>query len=465
MSDENQIYKFFNGLTQAIGFDGMFGRGKAVQQTDTLVATLRNNLITNFRHTLAQAYAEIGLIQTITDIPVDDALRGGIDISSNELNEDDIKSLQNEMDRKDDMWCISQALKWNRLFGGSAIIILTENSAPDQPLTDKEIKKGEDIEFLSVDLWELYNGSYNEKEGDDLKTYNRKEVATYRFYNQTIDASRVIKFTGIEPPSFIRPRLKGWGLSVVESLIGGINQYLKSNNLAFEVLDEFKIDIFRIKNLATTLLSPGGDAKIRQRVQLANQEKNFKHAITLDSEDEYQQKQLSFSGVSEAMDGIRKQIASDMRMPMTKLFGISSAGFNSGEDDIENYNGMIESSIRTPYKNDILRIVKIRCMQLFGFIPEDLTIDFKPLRVMSGEQEENIKTQKFNRLLQAYQAGLIDTKEFREACNSDKLFAIRLQNDNDIEMSLSVKEISDGKYENPELENIELLETKKKESA
>ena len=31
----------------------------------------------------------------------------------------------------------------------------------------------------------------------------------------------------------------------------------------------------------------------------------------------------------------------NLKMPITKLFGISAAGFSSGEDDIENYNSMI----------------------------------------------------------------------------------------------------------------------------
>jgi hypothetical protein len=113
-------------------------------------------------------------------------------------------------------------------------------------------------------------------------------------------------------------------------------------------------------------------------------------------------------------------------MPLTKVFGISAAGFSSGEDDIENYNAMIESSIRQKLKYEVLKVVKVRCQLKFGFIPKDLRVSFKPLRILSAEQEENVKTQKFNRVLSAASSGQISAIEFREACNKDALLPIQL---------------------------------------
>jgi hypothetical protein len=238
-----------------------------------------------------------------------------------------------------------------------------------------------------------------------------------------------MRLKGITAPSFIRPRLRGWGFSVVEALIRSINQYLKATDLSFEVLDEFKLDIFKVKNLVNTLLSPNGDQEVRKRVALANWQKNYQNAMVMDSEDDYVQKQLSFAGLAEAMGQIRMQVASDMRMPLTKLFGISATGFNSGEDDIEVYNSMVESQVRNKIKYIILRVCEIKCQKLFGFIPDDLSVAFKPLRVLSAEQEETVKTQKFTRLIQAKERGEINTLEFRDACNKGNLFDITLDTD------------------------------------
>jgi len=181
-------------------------------------------------------------------------------------------------------------------------------------------------------------------------------------------------------------------------------------------------------------MSPNGREKTQQRIQMANYQKNFQNALVMDSEDDWDHKQLSFAGLAETMAGIRTQVAADMRMPITKLFGTSaSAGIgNTDQNDMENYNSMVESQVRNKAKYDVLRVCEIKCQKLFGFIPDDLSITFKPLRVLSAEQEENVKTQKFNRLAAAQSTGLLSNYEFREACNKGNLFDITLDNAGDV---------------------------------
>jgi phage-related protein (TIGR01555 family) len=399
-----------------------------LSQADTLFRANRWYLVSNMRQLLSEIYVEIGLVQTLVDVPVNDGLRGGVKFNSKQLDEEDIKKLTVKMDREQDLDVAGEAAKWNRLFGGAGIVIITEQE-PELPLNAEALKNGK-LEFRAVDMWELFWSKQDTS--DYAAVIDAKEIlspAHYDYYGVQLDHTRVMKLTGIKPPSFVRPRLRGWGVSIVEALIRSINQYLKATNLSFEVLDEFKLDIFKIKNLANTLATKQGAESVRQRVQLANYQKNYQNALTMDSEDDYIQKQLSFAGIAEAMSGIRLQIASDMRMPLTKIFGISASGFSSGEDDIENYNAMVESQVRGKLKWNILRMAELRCVQLFGFVPDDLDLEFKPLRVLGAEAEENVKTQKFNRVLQAKQAGLITSEEFRDAVNRDNLVPIQLAND------------------------------------
>lgn len=424
-----------NGLAEAVGFGfGGFPQGQGspfsepISDSATIFKNLRWYLVSNFRQVLSEAYVELGLVQTIVDIPVDDALRGGLDIKSKQLDESQVEELQISIDRDDDLAIIGQAMKWCRLFGGAGIIVLTDQD-PEEPLNLEAIGPDDRLEFRAVDMWELFYNKQN-TEGTDLSGEDER-FEHYNYYGKQIHKSRVMKLKGLTAPSFIRPRLRGWGFSVVEILVRSINQYLKATDLGFQVLDEFKLDVYKIKNLVNTLLSPNGQQAIQKRVQLANWQKNYQNAIVMDSEDDFDHKQLSFAGLAEAMNGIRMQVASDMRMPLTKLFGISAAGFNSGEDDIEVYNGMIEGQIRGKVKYPALRLVEIKCQKLFGFIPDDLSVDFKPLRVLSAEQEENVKTQKFARVFQARQAGELTTMEFRDACNKGQLFDVPLDTTDD----------------------------------
>lgn len=417
-----------NGLSEAIMGQGWGtpGWGTQLSQTDTLFKNNRWYLVSNMRQLISQCYVEHGLVQTVIDVPVDDAMRGGIEITSKQLSEDQIDQILNEIEREGDLMVVGQACKWNRLFGGAAIITITDQD-PTQPLVIEAIKEGSPLKFRAVDMWELFWSFQNTSDTSAVIDAHELTGNThYDYYGVQLHNTRVMRLIGIEAPSFVRPRLRGWGCSIMETLVRSINQYLKSNNLSFEILDEFKIDVYKIKDLASSALTTEGQANIQRRIQLANQQKNFQHAVTMDKEDDWDHKQLSFSGLAETMQGIRLQVAADMRMPLTKIFGTGAQGFNSGEDDIEVYNAMVESQVRAKIKYEILRIIELRCQRAFGMIPDDLKIDFKPLRVLSSEQEENVKTQKFARLLQAKQAGEISSQEFKEGCNRDKLLPIQL---------------------------------------
>lgn len=422
--------RYFNDLNSAIfGAGAPTYYGTQLSQVNTLFKNERWYLLSNMRQLLNEVYVEQGIVRNFIDVPVDDALRGGINILSKQLSPEEVKKLQTAVARKGILTkTIAQATKWNRLFGGAGILIITGQD-PKTPLDLSRVKKGEKIEYRPCDMWEFYYDKQLE-EGYEPILEDALEDASdpfYSYYGTKVHKSRVMKLTGLTAPSFIRPRLRGWGFSILESVVRPLNIYLKTANLVFEVLDEFKIDVFKIKNLTNSLLSSDGEAALHRRLQTANRNKNFLHSLVMDGEDDYIQKQLSFAGLADVAKENRIQLASELRMPLSKLFGIGAQGFNSGEDDIENYNTMIESDVRAKVKFDILTILELECMVQFGYVPEDLEIEFEPLRMLSSEQQENVKTQKFNRALMARQAAEITSEEFRDMCNKDNLLPITLE--------------------------------------
>jgi len=218
-------------------------------------------------------------------------------------------------------------------------------------------------------------------------------------------------------------------MSEVEKLVRSINSYFKNQNVVYELMDEAKIDIYKIKGMNNALSNSQGTAAISNRIQAANLIKNFNNALVMDTADEYEQKQMAFAGLSDLLKQIREGIASDLKMPVTKLFGISSAGFNSGEDDIENYNSMIESEIRAKVKFVLMDIIDLVCINLFGVEADDLRISFPELRMLKSDEAELVKNHQFNRAIQMYQVGLISADEMREAVNKAQLLPITVDKD------------------------------------
>jgi phage-related protein (TIGR01555 family) len=375
---------------------------------ETLYRNQRYTPLTINRILISYLYCEHGIIQTAIDQPVLDAFRGGVDIQSPELDNDDIQELQDLMKQVKVIPTAQQAAIWKRLFGGSGIIINVDVD-PTRPF---DAKATNELEFYCADRWELNGQS--------------RFVEKFNFYGVEIHSSRVITLVGKEPPSIIRPQLLGWGMSEVERMVRDLNAYLKNKNLVFELLDEAKVDVFHIDGFNNALATATGTEKIRRRVELAAQIKNYQNALVMDTKDTYDQKTLTFSGLPEMIKETRIGIACALKIPLTKLFGLSAAGFNSGEDDIENYNSMVESDIRTPMEPVLKTMISLCCMKLFGHIPQ-FNIKYKPLRMMSELDEENINKIRHDRMMDLYREGIINSEELAQALQHYKLIPIETQ--------------------------------------
>jgi uncharacterized protein len=366
------------------------------------------------------AYTMHGVLRTVVDQPVYDAFRGGLEFKSDELDEEDIAKMVEYLKSSTMLKAVRDALRWDRLYGGAGVIVNTDSDYK-RPLKKDSIGMDSQLSFIPADRWELSLAAGLSLEQSELPGYAITDQA-FDFYGRRIDSSRVIRVVGEEAPALARRRLQGWGMSVIECILREVNTYLKHQNATFDLIDQVKIDVYKLKDFNSKVLSKWAQGKVVRRITMANQMKNFANAIMLDSEDDYDQKQLSLAGLAETIEQIRVGIAAACRMPLTKLFGLSATGFSSGEDDRENYNTIVEHE-RERAREVLDRVMPLVCRHLFGFEPK-LTYDFKPLRILSAVDEENVKNSKFNRHVTLWNIGFYQDEEFARSLKEDRLVLI-----------------------------------------
>ncbi len=420
--DNSKQIALNNGLTSfTTGLVGI--TGKQLSSTDGIILNTRYGLSVSLDRSMLEAsYTTFGLVQTFIDQPIDDAYRGGIKITaSDELDEDNIQDLNTYIKQHNIIAEIKDLRRWARLYGGSGMILDVEGQDPEEPFSIDSIDKNSEFRFYAADLWQL-NQVINQPHGENVPFQPEFEgERPFLMLGVPINRDRVAKTINKKAPFRLRSQLRGWGMSELERLVRDLNNFQKAENVIYELLDESKITVHKSTGFNSALISSTSEAQILKRFQIAEQAKNILNAIVIDSDDDVQQMQVDFTGVALMMPELRKGIASALRMPMTKIFGQSAAGFNAGEDDLENYNSMIESEIRGHDDHVILWMLKIISKKLFDFVPENLDFEYKPLRILNAEQEESVKDKKFARGERMVELGRWTDDEFDDYVKTNNL--------------------------------------------
>lgn len=383
---------------------------------------------------LSYSYMSQGLLRTVVDQPVEDAFRGGIRFKSDELSPEELKKLNNAFKRRrprfrdlrgiarvntnagydmtnSDLDAVKYAAKWARLYGGAGLIINTDQDFRKELNVDK-IGEDSALMFIPADRWELVLSQTN--------VFADRNETPFNYYGLELNRSRVVMINWAEAPSYIRLRLQGWGMSILEECIRPVNAYIKFENLLFELLDEAKTDVYKIEGLNTALATDVGTALVQRRITMSNQLKNFQSAISMDAKDDYMQKQLSFSGLAEIMECLRTDLCAYLKFPKNKLFGESAGGFSSGKDSLDNYNSMVQC-VREVCEPLVLEAGALRCQQMFGYIPEDFETEWAPLDVLDGVEQESVKSSKQARIMAQFQSGLLSGEEASKQLRAEGL--------------------------------------------
>jgi len=438
-----------NSLEQGAGLQNLYtglgyGGGSCFMDQEALPGTLAlaNSYfpVTLNWTLLSNSYMSQGLLRTVVDQVVDDAFGDGVQFKTAQLDPEELKELNRAFRKQrnrasyqgtrgqkinfnagydltnSDMEACKLVGKWGRLFGGSGLIVNTT-----QPMnSDLRVDViGEDtpLTFIAADRWELIL--------DQINVNSEANPTPYNYYGNPLHRSRVSRFIWAQAPSRIRQRLQGWGMSVLEESIRPVNAYLKFEKLIFELMDEAKIDVYKIKGFNAALATARGTDQIMRRVQLSNQAKSFQSALTMDKEDDYEQKTLGsiFAGLGDFYTQLRVNLCAYLKIPMNKLFGESAGGFGSGKDSLDNYHSTVRN-FRTGMEPVVLNAGELRCQQMYGIVPEDLEVEWVPLAILDGVEQEAVKTSQQNRIAQRYTLGLTTDKEASEEMRKADLMDI-----------------------------------------
>ena len=358
---------------------------------------------------LDSMFAEDGLAARIVKLLPDDMYREGWEYNFPDLDEIQSKDLSEQyaavFEDIDAMGKLKVATYWNRLKGGSAILIsVIDGMDMSEPLNPKKISLFEKLRVLDRTEIDFTNIVW---QNDPTKPrFGLPELYPVKFeYGKGLEGTQMVHYTRIiEMHGDVLPRRsensltqeqRFWGISVLQRAESRLQTLGSSLGSIDQLLQEMSIGKFKFKDLAQLLSTPEGKEAIIRRVEVMDLTRSSFRSQFFDSEEDFTRDAVNFTGIPEILNILFMLVSADTGYPITRLFGVSPGGMNAtGESDMRNYYDGVRSIQNTEAYPMILRIARI--ISVWKKIPEPY-IEFMPLQTMNEKEEaelEKIKADK-----------------------------------------------------------------------
>jgi phage-related protein (TIGR01555 family) len=321
---------------------------------------------------------------------------------------------------------VREALVYDRLYGGGAILIGAQTANPEKPLRIDQVGKG-GLKYLHVfHRWQLIDG-------DIITDLDSPDFGKPEFYNLVasegvdndltkvrIHRSRFVFFTSIRYPgnTVLNSGLfsRGWGQSVYDHVMRAIIRAEAATENAAALMEEAKIDVISVPDLPGQLSTGQGQAKLITRFTLANQLKSSNSLLLLGGEEKFDRKQISFAGLPELMQTHLQISAGAADIPVVVLLGQSPAGLNAtGESDTRMWYDTVKNFQGTDLQDTLSPLDEVLIRHALGRVPKGMEYEWDSLWQMSEAERADIAVKKATAIKTYVDTALFAPEELRPA--------------------------------------------------
>lgn len=375
---------------------GLGGSNDTKQQT----SYQRTARVTNIESILEDIYVTSWVGAKVVDVPVKDAFREGrfLDIADVE-KKDELDEFYIEIDEK-----IELAIKYARLFGGAALVIVSKDDAMNTPLS--QMSQGDLLNIAVVDKVQLVPQSLNRNPLS--RNYLRPDSYMISNTSQIVHNTRIIYVDGVSTTNRERENNNGFGSSIFERLYYTIQDAAQTNTALRNLIEQSNLDIVKMDGLNDAVASNAEDA-VQQRIQVLSQMKSLLNTIAIDAKDDYVNISKNFSSLDSIQMNMFMWVAAAADIPFTRFIGKSADGQNAtGEGDIRNYYDAVKSDIQIGKMKKIYSIIDpIINLHLYGEF-EPFKYEFNPLYQTSEKEQADIDQVRANTHAIYLDRGVVD---------------------------------------------------------
>lgn len=323
---------------------------------------------------------------------------------------------------------LGDALRYERAFGGSGVLIGVDDGVDDltKPLDLKRVKS---VQFLAayrggwdgeLIAWRYYNDPTKPKFGmpevymlrnlgvpiastpapgetaaSARITYPAGPAGGLIFY---VHESRLLVFPGRTVSRRVRVQMRGWGESVFTRVEEVLSQYSQTWSAVSNLMQDWAQGVLKIKDLFKQLAAPGGKdgGVVQRRARLLQMSRSIARTLVIDSEEEFKREVAPLTGIGDVLDKFAVRLAAAADMPVTLLMGQAPAGLNAtGASDVRFFYDRIAAKQQTNLLPQLRRLVRLMLLAkdgpTGGVEPDRWSVEARPLYQLTASEEADVR--------------------------------------------------------------------------
>ncbi len=416
-------------------------------------------------------YRSSWIVRKIVDVFPSDMVKNWIKFNSS-LDPEKISKINSVIRKTKTKEKIKEGLRWARLYGGAAGLILIDGDEDlSEPLDYDTIMLDDYKGLLIFDRWngiypdieleddisdeeygypKYYSISLSEANSNLMLSYNKQDLVK-------VHHSRIVRFNGRDLPLWERQAEMFWGESEIEIVFEELKKRDNTSANIASLIFLANIRVLKMNDLGQLLGASTQKAQenLYKVLQAQNQLMSNMGIYVMDKDDDFGSEQYSFGGLNDIYESFMLDIAGACEMPVTKLFGREPAGFNStGESDLTQYYDTLEEKQETYLQPIIDKLLPIIFMSTLGAIPEDLDWEFNPCMNVNSKDIADLAQSMASPIFEAFNAGLITKeialKELKQQNEKTGMWS----NITDEDIKNAKNEDNSGEYTNEEQESL-----------
>lgn len=294
---------------------------------------------------LTAMYRENWIAGSIVDAVPDDMTRSWRRLTDHEIPPDEIRkweTLENELNIR---YYFNFAEKMARLYGGAVIVLDLEGTGePETPLDWRLLKKGCIRHMKVVDLTRIMPGPQIITNPLDPH-YGQPQIYRFAESGISIHNSRLIRFDGLKLPFHEFRRNGYWNDSILNRVYDPLTNTDVLTKSILTLIDEYNVDVHKIKDLMGYLQSPDSTKVLIKRMQLTKQLKATTNMMIIDGEDEVTVQSKQLTGLPSILDRYLVMVTASSDVPAGRILGDSASAFSITHQgmDMKNYYDTIQA--------------------------------------------------------------------------------------------------------------------------